>query len=198
MKRMSQKKQNELSQDMYHRIYRLAKRNVRAAVIAQTLRLPIDLIQSIVERLMARDKSPAHKEDRPKTPPPAPEPEEPFLDTVVVLKSHFAILDIGGMLTAINKPQLEKKLKEMIASTHKTLALRLTNAREIDEEGAQELFDFHAAFISKGRYAAILDPSPRVEHDIDRLGLDQKIPVFGTEIAFEEHAFKGDHEKKRK
>jgi len=195
---MSQKKQSELSQEMYHRIYRLVKRNLDPGLIAATLRLPLDTIQNIIDRLsIARDRPHAHKSHASAAEKPAEAPEESFIDTVLVFKTHYAIMDISGMLTAPNAALLAHKLGQMMSSHHKTLALRLLHVRDIDAQGAQALIDFHAAFHAKGRYSAILDPSIKIENKLAELGIDGKIPIFGTEIAFEEHALKSDTSAKK-
>jgi anti-anti-sigma regulatory factor len=183
---------------MYHRIYRLAKRKLDPALIAATLKLPMDTIQNIIDRLSTARAGPhAHKSHAPAAEKPAETPEESFIDTVLVFKSHYAILDISGMLTAPNAAILTNKLNQIMFSNHKTLALRLLHVRDIDAQGAQALLDFQAAFHAKGRYAAILDPSAKIESKLMELGIDGKIPVFGTEIAFEENAFKSDHAMKK-
>jgi len=195
---MSQKKQSELSQEMYHRIYRLVKRNLDPGLIAATLRLPLDTIQNIIDRLsIARDRPHAHKSHASAAEKPAEAPEESFIDTVLVFKTHYAIMDISGMLTAPNAAMLTHKLDQIKSSNHKAIALRLLHVRDIDAAGAQVLLDFQTVFHAKGRYAAVLDPSSKIENKLLELGIDGKIPVFGTEIAFEEYAFKSDPSAKK-
>jgi len=194
---MSAKKQFELSQEMYHRIYRLAKRKLDPALIAATLNLPLDTIQNIIDRLSTARDRPNGLKNHAAGEKPAEAPEEAFIDTMMDFKTHYAIMDISGMLTAPNAALLAHKLGQMMSSHHKTLALRLLHVRDIDAQGAQALIDFHAAFHAKGRYSAILDPSIKIENKLAELGIDGKIPIFGTEIAFEEHALKSDTSAKK-
>jgi anti-anti-sigma regulatory factor len=66
----------------------------------------------------------------------------------------------------------------------------MSNVKAIDETGFSTMLTFYEQFTAKGRYSAILDPSPETESFIKENELESKIPVFGTEKAFEENALK--------
>ena len=48
---------DELSQEMYHRIYRMIKRNIEPRLIAATLNLPLKTVSSIVLRMKEKKDS---------------------------------------------------------------------------------------------------------------------------------------------
>lgn len=181
------RQQSEFSQDIYHRIYRLTKRNVRPPLIAATLGLPLEAVQNIVTRLRSPVQEP---EEVPETRDFEPEESgELFLDVILMPKSRYAVLDISGMPIEHLRERMESELNKALNSTWKAVALKVSDVERIDTTGVGLLLKFHKDFTRKGRYTALLDPSPAVEKIIQKEGLDEHIPIFGTERSFEDHAF---------
>ena len=69
------------------------------------------------------------------------------------------------------------------------LALRMADVRAVDAMAIDALLSLNNEFKKNRRYMAILDPSPGLEPVFKQHDLDEKIPIFGTERAFEESAF---------
>lgn len=183
---MSQQ-QKEYSQEIYHRIYRLAKRNIKPQLIAAALGLPVEAVQNIVNRLFNATDAYEIEEET------VVEGEEssspPFLDIMLVPRSRYAILDISGMAVSETEERLSAQLENLLMSTWKAIALKVSDIQNVDEKGVQAILSFHAKFTHKGRYTALLDPSPEVERAIEEFELGNRIPIFGTERSFEESAY---------
>jgi anti-anti-sigma factor len=188
-------KQSHLPQEIYHRIYWFAKRNVDPRVIAVTLKLPLKTVQHFIAKLSSieqlpppshsdKGKSAAHHRE-----PSPSSPESDFLDVYFFSKTRHVIMDISGMITKSNSEKLKGELQKLIPSEWKAVALRMTDVKKVDEEGFSIILSFLESQTKTGRYSAILDPSASVDSFLSASGLDRDIPVFGTESAFEEKAF---------
>ena len=88
----------------------------------------------------------------------------------------------------------------MLDSQQKAIAIRLTDVHVIDDNAITLLLDYKTRFTNKGRYLGLLDPAPDIEGVIIEKGLDERLPIFETDRAFEENAFKVSiaNEKKKK
>jgi ABC-type transporter Mla MlaB component len=186
---------SQIPQEIYHRIYWYAKRNVDSRLIAHALNLPLKTVEHLLEKMSSADhiqpppEEPSNKENtHQKQPHSQPRPSD-FLDVFTFVKTRYTVIDISGMATSANIDKLHAELKKLLASDWKAVALRMTDVKEIDEEGFNAICTFYEAYSKMRRYTAILDPSPKVDSLLALHKLDKKIPVFGTESAFEEKAF---------
>ncbi|MBD3390604.1 MAG: hypothetical protein GF418_01170 [Chitinivibrionales bacterium] len=182
-----QKKPHELPMHMYHRIYRFAQRNVEPDRIALTLDLPLRTVQRVLDRF-AQAQERGEEIHQGGNGGDQGQPET-FLDVYVVPKVRYVVADMSGWITAEHRERLREQLNEVSKSSFKVVALLMRDALAMDEEGAEELVSFHDGMRRRGRYAAILDPSRHIESFIGTYGLEEKIPVFGTEKTFEDEAF---------
>jgi ABC-type transporter Mla MlaB component len=188
-------KSSHIPQETYHRIYWYLKRGVDPAVIAHTLKLPLKAVEHIIERFS--------EADRPGTAQHAPVPhvhttgsakhaaaDEDFLDIFLFVKTRYAVLDISGMVTKKNVPKLETELNSLKISDLKAVALSLADVKVIDEDGLAALISFHEEYRKAGRSTAVLDPSPSADSFITEHDKGKRLPVFGTETAFEAYCFR--------
>ncbi len=193
---MLHKSAHHLSQELYHRIYWYAKRNVDPRVIAHTLKIPLKTVEHLIERLSSPDSpkkvSKGESVEAPSRPLPSSiaAPTRDFLDIFAFAKTRWTVIDISGMVTKANIEKLHMELEKLLGSDWKTVALRMADVKDIDKDGFAALKTFHESFVAMRRYAAILDPSPEVDRFLAARDPDFTIPVFGTEIAFEERAFR--------
>jgi anti-anti-sigma regulatory factor len=190
-------KSSHVPQETYHRIYWFARRNVDPRIIAHTLKLPLKTVDHIIERFLSSDHAKAAEHSA--TVPMhtkrienghAPVSDEDFLDMFLFVKTRYAVMDISGMVTKKNIHKLTTELHQLTLSELKAVAICLTDVSQLDEDGLGALIAFHSEFKALGRFTAILDPSPVVDAVILKHGAEKKIPVFGTESAFESHAFR--------
>jgi anti-anti-sigma regulatory factor len=187
----------ELSEQIYRRIYRLHHQKADARIIAAALNLPLNTVHNVIDRIRGEKhapKSPVHDAGRSTS-------KARHLNEIVAFtfsKVRYAVVDVSGPITGKNCEHLERELNNLLSSEFRAMAILLTEASALDEAGAKVIRDFHTAFAGKGRYAALLDPSPDIEPAIATLHLDDEIPIFGTERAFEESAFAVDVENKSK
>jgi anti-anti-sigma regulatory factor len=190
-------KSSHVPQETYHRIYWFARRNVDPRVIAHTLKLPLKTVEHVIERFLSSDNAAAAK--FPSEPPlhtkrddtvHAPAFDEDFLDIFLFVKTRYAVMDISGMVTKTNLSKLTAELRKLTHSDLKAVAICLSDVKQLDKEGLGALIAFHDEFKALGRFTAILDPAPVVYAAIMDHDADKKIPVFGTESAFESHAFR--------
>jgi anti-anti-sigma factor len=169
---------------MYRRLYRLIKRQIDPRRIAATLNIPIRTVINIMNRLenspdpeIADDTthSTGHQTD--------------FIDFYYYQKTRYSVLQLVGTLTERNTELLANELQRISASPSKALAIRLTDVTSIDETGCRVLLSFFHDFKSHGKFLALLDPSQELEPILAKYNLEESIPVFGTERAFEDAAF---------
>jgi len=189
-------KSSPLSSEMYHRIYAFAKKNIDAHLIAHTLKIPIKTVENILKKMApsgiispGKIAAPEGNESK-KFAANDLNTEEDFLDLFLFPKTRFSLIDISGMLTKRNIVKLAADLRKFSKIESKAIAIRLAEVKEIDNEGFEGIIAFHNDLKTVGRFSAILDPSPTVDDFILSHGHDKKIPVFGTESAFEAKAFK--------
>jgi anti-anti-sigma regulatory factor len=174
---------NDLPQEIYRRIYRLGKQKVEPRLIAATVKLPVRTVRSVLERLFTPGARNAIKMD-------AHDEHNDTLSVFVYTKSRYAVLDLTGTLSIDNCETFIQELEQLLQSQIKAVAVRLTDVPKIEMSAVQALLDMKEKFDYRGRYLGLLDPSPKIEADIVKFGIDEKIPIFGTESAFEDNAFK--------
>lgn len=181
------KKNREISQEMYHRIYRLSKKNVSAHSIAATLRLPVRTVMGVINRLDRPDMK--SEKDSPSGDSASATDDSEFLDIYFYPKTRYAVVDLVGRLSDEHTNQLQTELEKVTASSWKAVAVRMYDVTELSETTARILLATKTSFDALGRYFALLDPAPAIEPHLVKFGLEEKIPIFGTERAFEETAF---------
>ena len=181
-------KQPDLSEEMYKRIYRLVKRQVDSRVIASTLNIPFRTIEGIVSRLEKTSSEELANETGSSTDLTENQDSE-FLDIYVYPKTRYAIMEIVGTLTSQFHTAFLNELEKAYNSSLKAFAIRMADITSIDEESVKVIVTYFGKFQSYGRYLAILDPSPKLEILLIQYKIDQVVPIFGTERAFEDAAF---------
>jgi anti-anti-sigma regulatory factor len=168
--------------NIYQRIYRFFRRNVEPDRIATTLDLPLKTVQNVLERFyqsQIKDEADAISSAS----------EEPFLDVYVIPKVRYLVADISGWLTAEHEKKIRTELDNLAKSQWKVIALMMRDVIALDEFVTELLLAFYNQLIDRGRYTAILDPSPAIEAYIVEHKLEEQIPIFGTEKTFEDEAF---------
>ncbi len=191
------KKESELSMEMYHRIYRLAMRKINSNQIAATLDLPVSTVKNVIKRFFAdANKRKVKGSDNDIKKRVSVENEQSYLDIYFPHKARFSVVDLNGMVTKKFDSRLKTVLDDILSSNKKIVALRMAHVKSIDNTGLSTILSFYSNFLAKGRYAAILDPSTKIESFIKENELENNIPIFGTEKALEEHALKIKAKKK--
>jgi anti-anti-sigma factor len=187
-----QQKYSQLPKEIYHRLYWYIKKNVDPIRIAAALNLPLKTVQHFAERLKTGKDVAELKEFEKEADMPAKfqELQSDFLDIFVFSKTRYSVIDISGSLDIKNVPKFKEELRKINPSHRTPMAFKLTGMQYIDNEGIEALLAAYVGFKQMGRYSAILDPSPTIEPMIKQHNLEDKIPIFGTELAFEEHAFR--------
>lgn len=180
-----QYKSDELSQEMYHRIYRMIKRKIDPQYIAATLNLPLKMINNIVFRIKQGESS---------DPSALIQQQQDhsvvdFLDVYIYTKTRYAIIQLVGALCKQHIYLLENEIDKTIAASWKAVAMRLTDVHMIDSDSCEFILSSFKKFQTLGRYLALLDPSPEIEPVLSAQNMEDTISIFGTERAFEEAAF---------
>jgi anti-anti-sigma regulatory factor len=181
-------KSSHLPQEIYHRIYWYAKRNVDPHVIAQTLKLPLRTVEHVIERFSAAALP--HKHATSPGDEGAARDDVDFLDIFLFVKTRYAIMDMSGMVTKKNLHKLTTEFHKLRSSDLKAVAISMTDVRQLDEDGLAALIALSSDLRKMGRYSAVLDPSPAADAFITEHDPGKNLPVFGTETAFEAHAFR--------
>ena len=178
----------DLSDEIYHRLYRLTKRHVDPKVIANTLHLPLKTVNNLITRINTPDPSPGMeiaengvKENS--------VPEIGFLDVYYYQKTRFALIKLVGTLNEENSDILNKELQKVLGSFYKAAAIKMSDVVSMDEAASRNLLDYNEIFQKDSKFLAILDPSKAIEPQLLEFQLEGAIPIFGTERAFEEAAF---------
>jgi anti-anti-sigma regulatory factor len=183
-------KSSQLPKDAYHRLYWYVQRNVDPHRIAAALNLPVKTVLHLIGRLKSETVSPPAATPKiPARSPKKPSDKNIFLDMFVFSKTRYTVVDINGFVCKETIPKLKEGFKKIAGTGRLPLALRMSDVQSIDKSGIDEVLSLHADFKKNGRYMALLDPSPGLEPVFKQHNLDEKIPIFGTERAFEESAF---------
>jgi anti-anti-sigma regulatory factor len=193
---MPHKPSHHMPQDIYHRIYWYAKRNVDPHVIAHTLKIPLKSVERLIEKLSSAEslkllpQQPELDAIEGAKPDDSQPKAQDFLDMFVFAKTRYTVIDFSGMVTTANADKLNAEIKMLLSSDWKTIALRMADVTEIDDYGFKAIVGFYNAFVNMRHHTAILDPSPEVDKFLETHNQTAKVPVFGTESAFEEHSFR--------
>jgi anti-anti-sigma regulatory factor len=113
----------------------------------------------------------------------------PFLDLFVFSKTRYTIIDLNGSVCKETVEKFKDEITKIAGAGWIPLALRMADALHVDASGIEAVLSLFGDFKKKGRYLAILDPSPGLEPIFKRYDIESKISIFGTERAFEDHAF---------
>ena len=183
-------KSSQLPKDTYHRLYWYAQRNVDPHRIAAALNLPLKTVSHLISRLKteaiaqpaATQKATARSQEKPSE-------ETIFLDVFVFSKTRYTVIDINGFVCKETLAKFKEEFKKIAGTGWMPLALRMADVQAVDTVAIDALLSLHNEFKKNRRYMAILDPSPGLEPVFKQHDLDEKIPIFGTERAFEESAF---------
>jgi anti-anti-sigma regulatory factor len=178
-----------ISQEMYARIYRLYKRNINIHNIASTLNIPLRTVQSVVSRI---DNI---SEETTSDPTESTEQElhnshtGGFLDIYLYQKTRYTIIQFVGDLTSSYIENIEREMVKALKSNWKAVALRMSDVDTLDNVVSELIMAYHKQFSTVSKFFALLDPSPKIEPLLKKFDIEGKIPVFGTERAFEDTAF---------
>jgi ABC-type transporter Mla MlaB component len=176
-----------MSENMYHRVYQLVKRNVDLHVIAATLDLPLRTVLNVIARIEKSGLAGKTGSDDNEVPSDTPQ-QHVFLDSYFVTKNRYAIVQFVGFVVREMMEKLERELQAAKLSLWKTMAVQLTDVTDMDETGARKLLDFCNEMKSRDRYVALLDPSKTIEPALSLYKLEGTVHIFGTLWAFEAEA----------
>ena len=171
-----------VSEEIYHRVYRLLKRNTDPPLIAAALNLPLRIVLGVIGRL---EKKPELAGARSKDGDSTERETAPSLEATFSGKARYALLQLAGHVVKEQKMTLENELRNVQESVWKAVAIRLADVEAMDETGARMLLEFCESMIARERYVALLDPSVQIEPMITQFQFEGKVPVFGTIGAFE-------------
>jgi anti-anti-sigma regulatory factor len=192
----------DLPVDIYHRIYRLAARKIPIERIAVTLNLPFSTVRRVVDYLFSSSpKGPSGRENDKNlslSEIKNSAEKQPYLDIYLLQRLRYVVVDLNGMVIEIFKEMLQTEFTKLLSSDRKAAGILLSNVKAIDDTGFSTIVSFYDSFANKGRYCALLDPSKEIEQFISAHLTGKNIPVFGTEKAFEEDAFKTKVKKTKK
>ncbi|MBN1576146.1 MAG: anti-sigma factor antagonist [Chitinispirillaceae bacterium] len=184
---MTVKHRHDESDEIYHRIYRLIKRQISPHIIAATLHLPLRTILGVINRLERTESLLEHQQPYPGDAETSNSSE--FLDIYFYPKTRYAILDLVGSLSDSYTGLLQDEIQKTLALKWKAVAIKMSAIHFLCETAAGVLLSSKDTFATLGRYLALLDPSPEIESALGTYNIENEIPIFGTERAFEEAAF---------
>lgn len=181
---------HEESEEIYHRIYRLYKRRITPHTIAATLNLPIRTVLGVIGRLEKKSNAPPPDLQKNGAENDAIQSkDEEFLDIYFYPKTRYAILDLVGALSDTYNELLENEIQKVLESQFKAVAMRMSDVSFLSQSAAKILLAGKSRFAALERYLALLDPSPAIESDLVKYEIENAIPIFGTERAFEDAAY---------
>jgi anti-anti-sigma regulatory factor len=187
---MSGLQSKEVSEEIYHRIYRLIKKRHSAHTIAATLHLPLRTVLGVINRLERTEATMAsHTADNTPKDTPDGSSESNYLDIYFYPKTRYAILDLVGVLSEENTTQLKTEIQKALDSSWKAVAIRMSHVQVLSEAAAGIILASKDDFTALGRFMGLLDPAPAIEETLTITHLEDSIPIFGTERAFEDTAF---------
>lgn len=178
-----------LSQEMYTRIYRLYKRNVNIQSIATTLNIPPRTVQSVISRFETSGNSQSTEPEDSSGKKSQTENNTAFLDVYTYPKTRYIIIEFVGLLTDKYAESVSRELQKSLSSNWKAVGLKMNNVEQLDKSIADIILSYHQQCTSVSKFFAILDPSPEIETQLKQFNIENVVPIFGTERAFEDNAF---------
>ncbi len=172
--------QSNITDKMYHRLYRLMKRGVEPVSIAATLNLPLNTVITIVSRLKNGDNTSAQQSSA---------AAQSYLDIYFFQETRYSKLQIVGSITEPHLEKLEQEFEKVLKSKFKVVAMEMCDATELDEACSKAILGFYNRMKDIGHFTAILDPSSDVDSSLQKWGLEETVPIFGTTSAFIDRAF---------
>ncbi len=163
----------------------MIKRNIEPKLIAATLNLPLKTISNIVLRIKQKNNSDINDSSAISQYHSVGD----FLDVYLYTKTRYAVIQMVGVLHKQNLYLLEKEVEKSFTAPWKATALQFTDVLLIDSDSCNFILSTFKKFQELGRYMAILDPSPQIEATLNELKIEDTVPIFGTERAFEDAAF---------
>ena len=180
----------EVSEEIYHRIYRLIKRRVNAHTIAATLHLPVRTVLGVINRLERAESTASDQAEESSVSKEGTAPADTdYLDIYFYPKTRYAILDLVGALSDNNAGLLKTELEKVFATSWKALAIRMSNVQQVSTAAIDVLLAGREEFLKLGRFIGLLDPASSIELTLASSNIESAIPIFGTERAFEDAAF---------
>jgi len=172
-----------ISAETYHRIFRMVKRNVDHLRIASTLNLPVAMVRRIVMRIKGMEiETPSESVQA------SDEQSAPILSSFIRRQARMAVVDLRGDLVAQTQLQFQQLLDGLKGEDFKAIGIKITQLENIDPQGVIPLIALKQYFDSLGRFIALLDPPAQLEPAIEQMGLEEKVPIFGTIASFEKAA----------
>lgn len=173
--------------NIYHRIYKLYQRKIPAQQIAATTHMPIQSVREIIKKFDGKPSSEKKSESNPDL--------EPYLDYHISRHHKYTIIDFSGFLLADFTEQVQAAIDEVRQQLGQTLAIKLDEVVAVDPEPMELITRFAEELKHIAKNLSLLSPSDKVELFIEQHNLDEKLKIFGTLSAFEEHAFTLSHGK---
>lgn len=177
----------EVSIELYHRIYRLLRKGADCMRIAAAVELPLKTVQNIVARF--KDSSSIDINAEAAAGPHAQKVDSVPCEAIVFSKGRYALVDLTGQLVNNRLSSVLAEFGKLLNSEFKAFALRMKNVTAIDAEGFKAFLSFYEQCSAKQLYVAILDPSEIFESVLKEHQGELTIPIFGTESTFEKNAF---------
>jgi anti-anti-sigma regulatory factor len=112
-----------------------------------------------------------------------------FLDIYTFPKTRYAIIEFVGVLSDSYSETVSRELQKVLSSNWKAIGLKMNNVRSIDKSIADIILAYHQKCTTVAKFFAILDPSPEIEQQFKQFNIENVVPIFGTERAFEDNAF---------
>ncbi len=170
---------------MYHRIYRMHKKDISPMQIAATLKIPKKSVLRILNKMNDKEgleKKPAEK-------------REPWLTSVLDKQHKYMVVKLAGELTQDTVNELTEILQEFHGTRFKKIAFDMSEIQKVDNKGMNSFMVFVDQFTKGNNYCAILNPSEAAEEYIEENALEKRINVFGTVSSFEKYAFMDEFNK---
>lgn len=178
-----------LSQEMYTRIYRLYKRNINTQSIATTLNIPLRTVQSVISRFETSGNLQSTESEDSSEKKSQAENTTAFLDIYTYPKTRYITIEFVGLLTDKYAESVSRELQKLLSSNWKAVGLKMNNVEQLDKSIADIILSYHQKCTSVSKFFAILDPSPEIEPQLKQFNIENVVPIFGTERAFEDNAF---------
>jgi ABC-type transporter Mla MlaB component len=176
------------SEEIYHRVYRLMKRNTAPPLIAAALNLPLRVVLNVISRLEKKPELGVDEETDPSAAGTHDAETVHFFNAYFITKARYGILQLAGHLVLGKKALIEEELQKAQSSVCKAFAIKMTEVVGIDETGAALLLAFCETMLARERFVALLDPPIAIEPLLATFHIEGKIPIFGTLGAFESGA----------
>jgi hypothetical protein len=171
--------------NIYHRIYKLYRRDISAQQIAATTKMPLPLVRSVIKKFVNDSKGVEIVEEESNK-------LEYYLDYHLDIQRKYTIVDVSGFIYDRYVDKIKIGFKEL-NKQNGIIAIKFDEVVDIEKDAMDLIIKTCKKFIKNNRTVVFLAPSPSVDEYILSENIEEIVKVFGTITTFDDYIIRSSH-----